>query len=574
MLNFTINLDAIEDLKNCKFKKPRNSKSINNSYIENNLFRLLIENKMNRFLFGYITRLENLDVNFLSIYDVLLEPNRLKEICGESCIKKFTCPKCGHLLFRKHLHEIGNENPFEVTCPNCSKQNIFKYVDLEDEFELKRIDLIKFLERLVDIDILSKKLVSSCNFCTASEVVSSDELVCLSCECGNLREIKFKFVSNYDFLTQSDGYWFEWYVYMLCNHIYGKVFQNYSCEFEVNGEKYLCELDVLTISEDNKLIIYECKDHMYHLKDNLSLKDFADNIVRIRHFADKIYVVSSLKNVKTFFKEEIPEIIESEIEFIEGMDLENKFLNEDSIITFFENQNYNSVSLYAKLPDIKKRTIMKRIVELIIKNENGDYLNIINSIFNRLYLEDIVFPDDGLLKESLNAPIYNISNNIFVVDSLTYINNLYHRKSNIFDEDFDLNNFLRLCTPFLTSDPFDGFKKRAPFYYFISSYLRRIELNFEQLNREIIQQFLFKFASMISVYYGNSSLKDILAIFKKLWVFKTEDIENELVNELITEYFNRPGYKQTLIRDFLIEMYDDFSQNNKILIKSKLLVSD
>ena len=370
MLLHTINLEDIEELKNCKFFKPDYSPSIDNEYIKNELFKLLIENKMNRFIFGYLTRIDTTKLDLLKLYDKLLDPKTLKRICDESFIKKYECPNCGHLLYRKHVHEIENKTFFEFDCPECSKLSFVNYLNLKDDFEIKREDIIKFLERLVDIGIYSKKLVSVCNTCTQSEIINSNELAELSCNCGDLREIKFIYESNYDFITKEDGYWFEWYVYMLCNHIYRDVFKNYKCKFQLNENKYECELDVMTISPDNKVTVYECKDHMYHLKDKLSMKDYMDNVSKIRHIADKITIVSSLKNIKPYFKDETDELVECEIEFIEGMDLEKRFLHEDSIITFFENQNYNIVPLFIKLPKLKKKIILSKIMELIIQNES------------------------------------------------------------------------------------------------------------------------------------------------------------------------------------------------------------
>lgn len=568
MLLHTINLEDIEELKNCKFFKPDYSPSIDNQYIENELFKLLIENKMNRFLFGYLTRIDTTKLDLLKLYDKLLDPKQLKRICNESFIKKYECPNCGHLLYRKHIHELGNKNFFEFDCPECSKLSFTNYLNLEDDFEIKREDIIKFLERLVNIGIYSKKLVSICNTCTKSEIIEPNELVELSCDCGELREIKFIYQSNYEFMTKEDGYWFEWYVYTICNHIYSDVYKNYKCKFELNGKNSECELDVLTISPDNKLTVYECKDHMYHLKDKLSMKDYMDNVAKIMHIADRITIVSSLKNVKSYFKDETDELIDCEIEFIEGMALEEKFLDEESIITFFKNQHYNIVPLFIKLPKHKKKIIISKIMELINQNESKNYLDIINNIFNRTPWEELVFPEDTLIKKTLKTSIINIANELYVIESLEYIKNLFFKKPEIFDENFDLNNILRIGTPFLTSDPFDMYKMRAPFYYFISSYFRTKTINIKKLDKNIVQEFLLKFVPMITIYYGSSSLQDTLRVFKRLWAFKTPKIENELTNELINEYSRRPS-KGRIISEF-INTIDNFTESNKKRIESKI----
>ena len=568
MLFHTINLENIEELKNCKFFKPDYSPSIDNSYAENELFKLLIENEMNRFLFGYITRIDTTKLDLLKVYDKLLNPKQLKQICGESFIKKYECRNCGHLLFRKHLHELENNNFLELDCPNCGKKNFINFLSLKDDYEIKRIDIIKFLERLVEIGIYSKKLVSICNRCTTSKIINHNELAELSCACGDLREIKFIYESNYEFITKDDGYWFEWYVYTLCDHIYSDVYKNYKCQFELNGKNNECELDVLTISPENKLTVYECKDHMYHLKDKLSMKDYMDNVAKIMHIADKITIVSSLKNVKPYFKDETDELVDCEIEFIEGMDLEKRFLHEDSIINFFENQNYNIVPLFTKLPPIKKQTILSKIMELIIKNESKDYLEIINNIFNRTLWDEIIYPEESIVKETITTSINNISNNLYIIESLEYIKNLYFRKPEFFNEELDLNNILRIGTPFLTSDPFEGYEMRAPFYYFICSYFKEEVINVETLDGNIVKEFLLRFIPMITIYYGTSSLKNTLNVFEKLWEFKTPQIENELINTLIIEYTKRPS-KGYIISEF-INSIDDISQENKNKIKSKI----
>ena len=63
-----------------------------NSYVNNNLFTFLIENNMNRFLFGFITGIKDLNLDNIDYYNKLLRPNEVEEICKESFIKKFHCP--------------------------------------------------------------------------------------------------------------------------------------------------------------------------------------------------------------------------------------------------------------------------------------------------------------------------------------------------------------------------------------------------------------------------------------------------------------------------------------------------
>ena len=50
-----------------------------NSYVNNNLFTFLIENNMNRFLFGFITGIKDLNLDNIEYYDKLLRPSVVKE---------------------------------------------------------------------------------------------------------------------------------------------------------------------------------------------------------------------------------------------------------------------------------------------------------------------------------------------------------------------------------------------------------------------------------------------------------------------------------------------------------------
>ena len=246
---------------------------------------------------------------------------------------------------------------------------------MEDEFKITKLDLIKFLDKLVDLEVFNKKLETNCKNCTKSELLEDFENVNLKCSCGNLKEIKFKYYSNYDFILDR-GFWFEWYVYNLCKNLYRNVYPNVKCTYVIDGKEFECEIDILATTKDNKLIAFECKDYM---KSKLSLKDFIENISKLHHIAHEIYLVSSVKDVKFNSKIESSALIDSELKFIEGMKLEESFLNADNIISFFEERQYNIVSLFDKLPDSKKEIILDNLVDLIIKNEDEVYLESLNT---------------------------------------------------------------------------------------------------------------------------------------------------------------------------------------------------
>lgn len=302
-----------------------------NSSVNDNLFTFLIENNMNRFLFGFITGIEDFNLDNIKYYEKLLKPNKIKEICKESFIKKFNCPGCGNLLFREHLDDINYKKDFELQCPDCGKYSYFSFFDLKNDFEITKSDLIKFLDKLVELGLFNKKLETCCQNCTNSEMLIDFKEVNLICSCGNLKEVKFNYYSNYDFIGKN-GIWFEWYVYNLCKHIYRHVYPNVKCTYIVDDKKYECEIDVLVLDKDYNLVAFECKDFMYH---NISLKDFIENISKLHHVVHEINLVSSIKPIKVNSKVISSSLIDAEIKFIEGMKLEESFLNEDKIITFF-----------------------------------------------------------------------------------------------------------------------------------------------------------------------------------------------------------------------------------------------
>lgn len=566
-MSIRYNLRQIEEEKNCKFIEEENyviKPLLDNPIVNNDLFAFLIENNMNRYIFAYLLKVDDLNLDKIPFCDNLLNENKLKEICGESFIKKFVCRECGKLLFRKHLHEINYNDNFSRECQICGKYNNVLYSDLEDEFNITRYDLIKFMDKLVELSVFSKELVASCNYCTEYNIVNSENFNSFSCpSCGNLMEIKFKYTSNFDFLISNPGFWFEWYVYNLCKNIFPRVHPNYGGEYLLDNQKIKCDFDIL-IFDDDKVIVYECKDYMKVSKNRLSMKDFIDNISKIRHFADKIYIVSSIKPFKDNSIIETEELFNPDVKFIEGMELEDKFLNEDNIITFFEKRNYNIVYLFKKLPVRKQEIILSKIFNLMIENDNSIYIEILNNIFMRVDIDNIHVSDEILI-DSLNVALSNVYNNKFIVLSLNYIKNLFFYNSSVF-QDFDLNKFIEFCTPFLTSHPLQGYEKRAPFYYFIAAYFKKGLADINSLDDDVAKSFLLKLIPMIEIYYGSSSVVDTLNIFYCLWDYMDSDLEVKFIDEIIEQYEDHSS-KRYAISNFIEKIKINLSTESIVSLK-------
>lgn len=557
------NFNTIENEKKCKFIKEESFKIqplLSNNYLNNKLFTFLIENNMNRYVFGYIIGIHKLNLDSIAMNEKLLSKTELMNKCGESFIKKYHCPECGNLIFRKHIYDFKYNDSLNVECLNCGKESYFTYFDLENDFEINRNDLIKFMDKLVEYEIFSKKHVIICNKCTKTSDFNIENINDLTCEkCGNICEIRFKYECNFPFLTEG-GYWFEWYVYNICKDLYKHVFPNYKCEYELNGETQLCDFDILAIDSNKKVIVYECKDYMRYNKNQIPLAVFIENLSKIRHVSDEIFLVSSTKNIKKSSKSEINDLMDDNIKFIEGMDLEKQFLSEESIIRFFEEQNYDIVHLYSKLPTFMKTKILKKILELMVENTNLTYIHSLLNIFTYSEINDLIIPKQIWIS-SVQRVLDNIYSDNLIPASLNYINDLFHLKPKIFEGIIDLNMFIEKGMKFLNPNPYEGSDKRAPFYYFITDYLENISLDTTILKYETINEFLLKFIPMLDVYYGAYSVEKTLNVFFILWDFLDQNIEEKLTNQLISEYTHHPN-KRYVIKQFISK--DLLNSKNKI----------
>lgn len=96
---------------------------------------------------------------------------------------------------------------------------------------------------------------------------------------------------------------------------------------------------------------------------NIPLEKYIDNLTKIRNVADKIILISSIKNFNKSSKSESKELFDNEIEYLEGLNLEKHFLSEESIISLFENKNFRNIYLYNRLPINIQKNIFRYLLE-------------------------------------------------------------------------------------------------------------------------------------------------------------------------------------------------------------------
>lgn len=502
---------------------------------QNDLFSFLIENNLNRYLFGVFLRLGTLDVNDLPFTQKFLDSTFIEQIAKESFIKKFNCKTCNRLLFRKHLEDIELNFDYEYECPYCDKTYTFNYQDLENDYELNRKDLIKFLNRLNEIEIIDKNLKCVCLSCgedydydlTANNIV---------CECGSITEVKNEYSFENEFFKSNlkliDGRWFEWYVFNICKHIYKHADHNILISYEKDGIERESELDVVAIDKEDNLLVFECKDY---LKGDIDLKEM-NGLRRFSSFFDNIFLVSSSKRIKRNSRIEINALCDKEINFIEGTDLENQFLSEERVLEILlKDSLYRGVHLFQKLNDIKKFIIVNKILDEII-NSNGkkvDYISIMTEILGRSKnIGDIIRPELNKIKSSVKYCFDNIKNGELIPDSTIYIRSVFNTDKTIVLAVIDLDELFEEATKYLSPISDSGYKERAPFYYFICDLFNKVDIKTSSLNEKIMQSFLLKFIPMLNVYYGTSSRKNTLNVIEKLWQFKTKETEKRLVSNI------------------------------------------
>lgn len=539
----------------------------NNRQVNNDLFTFLIENNLNRYLFGVLLRINGLDINNIHFREELLDPDKIENAIQESFIKRFNCKNCDHLIYRKHLNEIKFHKDYELECPNCNKNNFFSYKDMENDFNIKPIDLIKFFNRLIDIGVVDKKLMAICPSCTEKEdfIENKTNLECNSCNI--LREINYVYSMKFDFFNDK-GYWFEWYVYNICNHIYQNVDHNIDVSYVKNGNTKLCELDVVFIDNDDNLVIFECKDYLKSKDKKIRFKEIIDNLRKLVEISDNISFVSSFKEFNKNDQIDAINMLQKDITFIEGIDLENQFLSEDNILEFLRSGNYNAIYLYQKLNDLKKLAIVKEIISEIINNngENTDRLeNMINIFDKSSNVETVLSPERSNLEKTIDICMDNIKNRENVSYSFSYILSLFRAWPELVENSLDINEFIQNGTIYLSPIGLVKHKERAPFYYCICLYFKKVDFESSSLDEGIIKAFLMKFIPMLNLYYAPYSVRNTLTVFEKLWDFVDDSIESALILKILDLYKSDTGYKKRrYLTSFLKDKFDELTPANQI----------
>ncbi|MDO5851181.1 MAG: hypothetical protein Q4Q23_01685 [Methanobacteriaceae archaeon] len=561
---------------NCEFfeddkKKLRNL--IENKEITDKLFSFLIENNLNRYIFGYILRIKDFDIDNIPFEDSLLNPERVEEFAKESFIKKYECESCNYLLFRNYDYNIPFDFEEDCRCPYCCKKNKFDFNSLNNDFHITRKDLYNFLNKLADIGVFNKESYVTCSNCTEKKIYDGNFDQNCS-KCGKLNEIKFNYSTNY--FSDCGGFWFEWYVYNLCLIHYPSqnVFYGYKAKYDdENNKEQECELDILVLDGDNP-IIYECKDYMGYNKKKLVTNDLYGNLSKINKVSDKIVVVSSTKEIKEKSKEKLKKEFGEKIEFLECGNLEKKFLNAEKILEEVENKSYVINSLYEKINEQEKKKVLELLIEKIKLNseskgsESKVYFECLIRILNnedqdiKKCLKEFLKEFEPILKDILkNSIANNLKNNQNISAMFKFIRSIYDIYPKIIIN-LDMNLFIKTGIPYLNPNSFSDCKKRAPFYYFICSFFKTENFNDFNLDESIIQNFLLKFIDIIPVYYGCNSFKNTLNVFLKLWGYKTDIIENKLITSLENLFKEENCYKKEIL-SFLKEVCNTLSKENQ-----------
>ncbi len=532
---------------------------ISEDHVSKKFFTFLIENNLNRYLFGIILRTESINIDNIPFFYEYLNKDKLKSKIKESCIKKIECFNCNHLLFRKHIDDIGFEEE-DLTCPNCGAIIEFNFNTLKDDFDINRNDLMNFLEKLENIGVFKKNLKFYCNICKNTENYSEDKG--LKCKCGNQREIKYYYSSNYEFIN-NPGNWFEWYVYTICKNIYKYVEHNVHIVHEKDGKRFENELDVVCF-ENNELITFECKDYLSVIKtDNLS------SIPKFSYLMDEIYVISSTTKIKKDKREFINELSDKEIKYIEGTSLEQKFFSPDNVIELINEKEYNKASnIYTKLSKENKTSLIKNIFFEIEDNNNIKFFNALILIIEREKHINSIFKNTAQkLNSTITFALNNLENNENVGVSYIFFGNLlkYYSKKCIIENE-RLNILIECGIPHLDPNLFSNYKNRRPFFRLITNLFKE-EFNTNLLKPETSHKFLIKLIPMLDVYYSNESREDILNIFKKLWDFADKTIENKLIIEIFSLYNNTNLGTKKAIENFLINNEISFSEETQTKIE-------
>lgn len=538
----------------------------------NDLFSFLIENNLNRYLFGAFIRLGSLDVNNFYFKEKALDPNFIKLNVKESFIKIFSCDDCNQILFREHVADIKYNEDYEAKCVRCDKPFIFNYNDLEDDMNINRNDLINFLNRLHDINIVNRELTYYCPSCKKKESFNED--INLKCECGKIRELKYYYSFIDDFFDQClknrDGRWFEWYVFKISQHIHQYADHNLMISCDDTEEPWDCEIDVASIDNDGNLILFECKDYFREI----SFKEM-ENLNKLSSFCENTNFVSSSKKVSNRIKSDVKDYCgDVEINFIEGVKLEESYLSEDIVSDIFLNQGIiKGIRLFQKMNVNKKNNIFRLFISYIINSDAKDptFLKVMSKMIWVTKDPEIITNNEiEDIKNTIELSVDNIKNGELVADSIEYIRSVFSIcKTSIIDV-ININEIVELGTSFLSPHVLRGYAERKPFYHFFTHLFEEIDVQECDLDEEIMERFLLKMVHMLGIYYADYSRKSTLGVFNTLWEYTTSEIRNNLISkcERILLSSEEHGNSKKIVNSFLADNYVNFNDPEKERVDS------
>lgn len=178
------------------------------------------------------------------------------------------------------------------------------------------------------------------------------------------------------------------------------------------------------------------------------------------------------------------------------------------------------------------------------------------------------------IRTTVELSIANIREGKLVADSIEYIRSVFSVcKTSIIDV-FDINEIIELGTSYLSPYTLRGYIERKPFYKFFTDLFEEIDIPEYDLNKEIVERFLFKMVPMLGIYYADYSRKSTLGIINLLWEYTTTEIRNKLIREC-ERIINNPEERESgkkILENYLVENYMNFDESGKKGIDSILKI--
>jgi hypothetical protein len=499
----------------------------NSFIISNRLFTFLIENNLNKYLFGFFLREGTLEVNNLPFNMQGLNQEFLAQNIKETFIKKFKCKNCDNTLFRKHMDEIDYDEVNSMRCPICDTTYDFNFSDLEDDFTITRNDLIKYLNRLVNIGVLVTESKYVCPGCKRIEEFNQQSLECTNC--GKKREVLNFYSFKDEFLKECfrlrDGRWFEWYVYKMCSHIYPSAEHNLIISFEEKGMKRECEIDVLSIDKKGEIVVLECKDY---IKREVGFGEM-ENLITLAPLFGNIHFISSLKINKNAIRDIEKSLAQGKVNFIEGVHLEKQYLSEENILNLFVEGAIGAINIYSKLSELKRRKILLELIKRfsLSKGSDENMASAIATIFwgGENSLLKLMTGHNSELNELIKTCYTNLVNQINVEYSANCLKGIvsdFGLKSVL--DLFSLEEVIKMGKDYLPL----SYPKRRALYYFYWQVFNKYEGNLE-ISQAAGGDFIKKFIPMLEIYYGGSSRDITLKVIELFWGFTDDDAKQNFI---------------------------------------------